>query len=94
MRIGFEVQDACSKGIQRLLQLKTSDESLEKMHPKLVAGVVAMDKNGNIGAASTLDPSNLHRGEPFFPVACWRENDICNHDEYHVLEASVSGARY
>jgi hypothetical protein len=26
-----------------------------------------------VGAASTLDADNLHRGEPWFPVMCWRQ---------------------
>lgn len=92
--MGIEVQEACAKGIQRLLELKRSDDSIEKMHPKLVVGVLAMDKWGRVGAASTLDETNLHRGAPFFPVACWREDEECNSDGYHILEASINGAQY
>ena len=50
----------------------SSKSSADKMHDRLTVGVVAMDIHGNVGAASTIDANNLHRGKPYFPVACWR----------------------
>mmetsp|Transcript_12081 Transcript_12081/g.20179 ORF Transcript_12081/g.20179 Transcript_12081/m.20179 type:complete len:165 (+) Transcript_12081:1066-1560(+) len=58
--------------------------TLDTMHTTLVVGVVAMDPQGNVGAASTLDATNLHRGEPFFPVVCWRADD---NDEKALISA-------
>jgi hypothetical protein len=43
-----------------------------RMHARLTVGVVAMNKRGEVGAASTLGPRNVHRGRPGFPVVCWR----------------------
>ena len=43
-----------------------------RMHARLTVGVVAMNKRGEVGAASTLGPHNVHRGRPGFPVVCWR----------------------
>jgi len=84
MRQGKEVDEACRLGISRLEALvykpsssspsssSSSKVSAEKMHDRLTVGVVAMDIHGNVGAASTIDENNLHRGKPYFPVACWR----------------------
>lgn len=84
MRQGKEVDEACRLGIARLEALvykpsssspsssSSSKVSAEKMHDRLTVGVVAMDTHGNVGAASTIDENNLHRGKPYFPVACWR----------------------
>jgi len=83
MRQGKEVDEACRLGIARLEALvykpsssspssSSSKVSAEKMHDRLTVGVVAMDTHGNVGAASTIDENNRHRGKPYFPVACWR----------------------
>ena len=82
MRQGKEVDEACRLGIARLEALvykpsssspsSSSKVSAEKMHDRLTVGVVAMDIHGNVGAASTIDENNRHRGKPYFPVACWR----------------------
>lgn len=82
MRQGKEVDEACRLSIARLEALvyrpsssslsSSSKVSAEKMHDRLTVGVVAMDIHGNVGAASTIDENNLHRGKPYFPVACWR----------------------
>lgn len=42
------------------------------MHLKLTAGAVAIDKYGNIDAASTLTSMNPHRGQPGDLIICWR----------------------
>ncbi len=96
IRMGMEVQEACVKGIERVLQLKRGNDDIEKMHPKLVVGVVAMDCEGNVGAASTLNSQNLHRGASFFPVACWREDDRIDPSRLstQMLEADVLGAKF
>jgi hypothetical protein len=82
MRQGKEVDEACRLGIARLEALvnrpssssssSSSKVSAEKMHDRLTVGVIAMDIHGNVGAASTIDENNRHRGKPYFPVACWR----------------------
>ena len=95
MRQGYSPQRACSLAIDRLQTLHDSHPpapGAEKMHSKLVVGLVAMDITGEVGAASTLDPDNLHRGEAFFPVTCWR--DVDSGDEMTVIEASREGARF
>jgi hypothetical protein len=37
------------------------------MHEKLTVAVIAMNARGEVGAASTLGPTNVHRGRPGFP---------------------------
>lgn len=88
MRNGKNVQEACRLGIQRLKALVPPRDK-DTMHSTLVAGVVAMDRYGVIGAASTLDEQNLHRGEPYFPVVYWREGET---EEPQILQASTDGA--
>ena len=88
MRHGKHVQEACRLAIQRLLQLQPPSGK-DTMHTTLIAGVVAMDKDGVVGAASTVDSNNLHRGAPFFPVVFWKEGETA---EPQVLQASVDGA--
>ena len=61
----------------------------KSMHEKLTVGVIAMDINGNIGAASTLDESNRHRGLPAFPVMCWKSGQ-----EVVEILASLEGVSY
>lgn len=72
MRHGKSVKEACRLSIERLKQLVPP--SSDTMHSSLVVGVLAMDPQGNIGAASTLDSTNLHRNAPFFPVSYWKED--------------------
>ena len=45
------------------------------MHATLTVGVLAMDKEGTVGAASTLGMENVHRGRPAFPYVVWREGE-------------------
>lgn len=84
MRQGVDVQAACVRAVQRIASLRPAHS--EHMHSKLVVGVLAMDKYGRVGAASTLGEENLHRGRPFFPSPYWRPQ---GHD---VLHASTDGA--
>ena len=52
-----------------------------RMHDALTVGVIAMNKDGEVGAASTLGPHNVHRGRPAFPFVvrvmrdCGHSND-------------------
>lgn len=49
----------------------------DHMFQRLTVAVMAMSPSGEIGAASTLGPENVHRGRPVFPMAIWREgNDV------------------
>jgi isoaspartyl peptidase/L-asparaginase-like protein (Ntn-hydrolase superfamily) len=55
----------------------SSSEQLQQqqMHAKLTVAVLALSKDGAVGAASTLGPHNEHRGRPAFPFALWRGSD-------------------
>jgi isoaspartyl peptidase/L-asparaginase-like protein (Ntn-hydrolase superfamily) len=60
---GLSPQQACSKAIQRLMQLphahKSDRDSMQKnMYPKLTVGIVAMDKYGNVSAMVSLTKSS------------------------------------
>jgi len=90
MRLGASPQDACARGIARLLTLD-EPSGPSGMHSLLTVGVVAMNTKGEAGAASTLDENNQHRGRPAFPVACWQKN---NHKvgSHIIFEASKEGA--
>lgn len=87
IRHGTPVQEACRLAIERLQRLPPS-YGTDKMHTSLVVGIVAMDRFGNIGAASTLGATNLHRGAPYFPVSYWIEGD----SQPSVLLAGIEGA--
>lgn len=85
MRAGDPPGLACKKGIARLEEIVhgscagapsigDGNEGAEaKMHDRLTVAVMAMSPSGEIGAASTLGPRNVHRGRPAFPLAIWRE---------------------
>jgi hypothetical protein len=88
LRNGQNVQEACRLAISRLQHIPRP-QGKQTMHSTLTVGVVAMDIHGNIGAASTIDASNPHRGTPYFPVSYWREGET---SEPQILEASVDGA--
>ena len=133
MRHGCTPQEACAKGIRRMLELEISTlERLRKqfeernvgasnieieelrtnrnsMHAQLTVGVIAMNAAGEVGAASTIRESNLHRGLATFPVACWRgsmqldisSNISCRDDTFQsstgeptTLYASVDGSSF
>jgi isoaspartyl peptidase/L-asparaginase-like protein (Ntn-hydrolase superfamily) len=85
MRSGHSPKQACRIGIDRLQaivaataerQLRSSSEQQpqqqQQMHAKLTVAVLALSKDGAVGAASTLGPHNEHRGRPAFPFALWR----------------------
>ena len=74
MRLGNSPQQACQMGIQRILTLKKkhknngNDNNSVYNDCRLTVAVIAMDRCGNIGAASTLgDENNLTK----FPYVCW-----------------------
>jgi len=107
MRQGFSPGEACQLGIQRMFELPQINGDgngdgegggieYTKMHPKLTVGVIAMDPRGRVGAASTLDESNPHRGKPSFPVACWRcTSDTASFDEqFQFVDASIDGIEF
>lgn len=81
MRGGDSPQLACKKGIARLEAMVkrsaagSSAEEVHRMHDRLTVAVMAMNPQGDIGAASTLGPRNVHRGRPAFPLAMWRKGD-------------------
>ncbi|CAM9175978.1 unnamed protein product [Ectocarpus sp. 6 AP-2014] len=81
MRGGDSPQLACKKGIARLEETVKrsaagrSVEEVHRMHDRLTVAVMAMNPKGDIGAASTLGPRNVHRGRPSFPLAIWRKGD-------------------
>ena len=93
MRQGHSPQEACSMAIQRLQQLHDAHPPAENMHSTLVVGIVAMDRDGRVGAASTLGEENLHRGEAFFPVVCWRRQGGTE-DSFVVIKADRNGASF
>lgn len=99
MRQGRSPGEACRLGIQRLFELPQhnfGDDSKSKMHPKLTVGVIAMDPQGRVGAASTLDESNQHRGKASFPVAYWRASpDVVSFDDlFRFIDASTDGVEF
>jgi hypothetical protein len=51
IRRGMSVQEACAEGLRRIKALKPKNQNLATMHPKLVVGVIAMDKFGNVSAS-------------------------------------------
>lgn len=85
MRAGDPPGLACKKGIARLEQMVNRSaadattngcvEDVARMHKKLTVAVMAMTPTGDIGAASTLGPTNVHRGRPTFPLAVWRKGE-------------------
>ena len=42
------------------------------MHEKLTVAVIAMNKDGEVGAGTTLCEENPHRGRPGFPYPVWK----------------------
>lgn len=59
--VGVEVLNALGGCVWR------AGPSQQRWHEKLTVAVVAMSKDGRVGAASTLGPHNVHRGRPAFP---------------------------
>jgi len=92
MRQGNEPNEACRLAIERLQGLEpNTEEENKRMHKKLTVGLIAMNVNGKIGAASTLCKTNMHRGKPYFPVICWRGKDGDKPSVTHILEADPNG---
>lgn len=87
MREGLSPTLACRRGIERLKEIVIRDrpvvgigvgsgeDSKDHMYQRLTVAVMAMSPDGEIGAASTLGPENVHRGRPVFPFAVWREGE-------------------
>lgn len=75
---------ACKKGIERLRDIVGRppvrysidgvgrEAGRQNMHERLTVAVMCLSPSGEIGAASTLGPENVHRGRPAFPLAVWR----------------------
>jgi len=92
MRQGYEPNDACRIAVDRFQELEPNTlEEDKRMHKKLTVGLIAMNKNGKVGAASTLSQTNMHRGKPYFPVICWRGKDGDKPSVTHILEADPNG---
>jgi len=94
MRQGHEPNEACRLAIERFQELEPNElEEDKRMHKQLTVGLIAMNKDGKVGAASTLSQKNMHRGKPYFPVMCWRGgNDNNNHCQ--ELQADSNGATF
>ena len=94
MRHGMAVNEACAAAIRRIQALPSPAGGT--MHAEqLVVGVVAMDKDGNIGGASTLREGREHRGRPFFPVSYWTSDGAekgSEGDGIQILLAGEQGA--
>ena len=96
--MGRTPQEACSIAIQRLFTVSTDpNKSRWVDSSRLYVGVVAMDRHGNVGAASTLSKDNrdgYDNNRPSFPVCVWRkdDSDVPGKDcSITVIEASVLG---
>ena len=63
----FKVQNA--KGKQ-----KSTPKKRIAMHEKLTVAVIAMNKDGEVGAGTTLCKENPHRGRPGFPYPVWKSD--------------------
>ncbi len=87
MRAGDSPAQACNKGIARLEEIvnrpvahegtgaEGTGAKVDRMHKQLTVAVMALSPTGEIGAASTLGPTNVHRGRPSFPLAVWRKGE-------------------
>ena len=82
MREGDSPELACKKGIARLENIvnrhaavANTDTDVDRMHKKLTVAVMALSPTGEVGAASTLGPKNVHRGRPAFPFAIWKRGE-------------------
>lgn len=76
MRGGMGPGEACREAVGRISKLapkhtRVSSKS-SQMYPALTVAVIAMDVRGRMGAASTIDGDNKHRGADSFPAAFWR----------------------
>jgi len=97
MRTGMTVQSACVYAIQRLLALPPNKSLLPRMNAgaQITVGIVAMDNQGNIGAASTISSTNLHHDEDYFPVMAWHSSSNNNrHSDLIMLQARPEGVGY
>ena len=79
-----------------MIDLQSNQAKSRWLNPrKLYVGVVAMNAQGEVGAASTLsldNPDTYDNNRPTFPVACWRQDS--NNDEPYIIEASVEGTTF
>lgn len=78
MRRGDSPVMACKKGIARVREVMdrmSSKADMSRMHDTITVAVMAMSSTGEVGAASTLGPTNVHRGRPVFPLALWRKGE-------------------
>ena len=57
----------------------------------LTVAVIAMDKNGRCGAASTLSSDNQHRGKAGFPAAVYSAARTMDVGSHQISEAGISG---
>ena len=57
----------------------------------LTVAVIAMDKKGRCGAASTLSSDNQHRGKAGFPAAVYSAARTMDVGSHQIFEAGISG---
>lgn len=72
----------------------SGEDSKDHMYNRLTVAVMAMSPSGEIGAASTLGPENVHRGRPVFPLAVWREGEdvrVIEENELPLSDKSRAG---
>lgn len=95
MRAGDSPALACKKGIARLEEIINrpaaneggTGAKVDRMHKQLTVAVMALSPTGEIGAASTLGPTNVHRGRPVFPLAVWRQGEavrVLEETDFHL----------
>ena len=78
MRAGDSPVLACKKGIERAREIVDrlgEGADVSRMHDNVTVAVMAMSRTGEVGAASTLGPTSIHRGRPTFPLAMWRKGE-------------------
>jgi hypothetical protein len=81
-------------GIKRIMDLHPKNEvDGPTMYERgsLTVAVIAMDKDGRCGAASTLSDDNQHGGKAGFPAAVWVGSGAMDKGSHQIFEAGVSG---
>jgi N4-(beta-N-acetylglucosaminyl)-L-asparaginase len=94
MRNGLSPGEACRVGIRRIMDLHPKNEvEGPTMYERgsLTVAVIAMDKNGRCGAASTLSSDNQHRGKAGFPAAVYSAARTMDVGSHQIFEAGISG---
>lgn len=92
MRNGKSPGEACRLGVERIVCLHPKNVVKgPTMYEKgsLTVAVIAMDRNGKCGSASTLSDDNQHRGKAGFPAVVSTAGG-----KIEIFEAGVAGKDY